>query len=112
MPLLKTTIGLYQGIESVEGSVESVISKYNELRADKEYIQILYFAFKHGEEKVANILQGILEEHTLLTMDTVKAKLNIQVKIPHINIPKPSLLSFDKFLSKVGGLVCLVTPLF
>jgi|APSaa5957512622_1039677.scaffolds.fasta_scaffold16389_1 hypothetical protein len=91
---------------------ELLKSKYNELRADKEYIQILYFAFKHGEEKVANILQGILEEHTLLTMDTVKAKLNIQVKIPHINIPKPSLLSFDKFLSKVGGLVCLVTPLF
>lgn len=91
---------------------ELLKSKYNELRADKEYIQILYFAFKHGEEKVANILQGILEENTLLTMDTVKAKLNIQVKIPHINIPKPSLLSFDKFLSKVGGLVCLATPLF
>jgi len=87
-------------------------SKYNELRADKEYIEIVYFAFKHGEEKVASLLEELIESNSLLSMDSVKAKLNIQVKIPHINIPKPSLLSFDKFLSKVGGLVCLLTPLF
>lgn len=87
-------------------------SKYTELRADKEYLEVLYFAFKYGEDKVALILQEIIDAGTLLSIDTVKNKLNIKIKIPHINIDKPSLDSFDKFLSKVGGLVCLLTPLF
>jgi ABC-type multidrug transport system fused ATPase/permease subunit len=51
LPLLKTTIGLYQGIESVEGSVESVISKYNELSKHQE--------IDDGTKELLDILDGI-----------------------------------------------------
>ena len=51
MPLLKSTIGLYQGLESVEGSVESVLKEYFELDKNKEV--------NEGKEKIKDISNGI-----------------------------------------------------
>jgi ABC-type multidrug transport system fused ATPase/permease subunit len=51
MPLLKATIGLYQGLESVEGSVESVLNKYHELDEFKE--------IDKGKYEISNVLNGI-----------------------------------------------------
>ena len=51
MPLLKATIGLYQGLESVEGSVESVLNKYHELDEFKE--------IDKGKYEICNVLNGI-----------------------------------------------------
>ncbi len=51
MPLLKSTIGLYQGLESVEGSVESVLKKYYDLGKCKEVDK--------GKYEIKDILNGI-----------------------------------------------------
>jgi len=51
MPLLKTSIGLYQGLQSVEGSIENVLSKYHELDEFKE--------IDGGENEIINIFNGI-----------------------------------------------------
>ena len=51
MPLLKSTISLYQGLESVEGSVESVLKKYYDLDKYKEVDK--------GKYEIKDILNGI-----------------------------------------------------
>lgn len=91
---------------------EMLQNKYNERRASKEYLEILYLASQHGEDKVADILKDIIAEQSLLTMDSVKIKLEVPMRLPEINIQKPSLSSYDQFISKTGGLICLLTPLF
>lgn len=91
---------------------EILQNKYNERQASKEYLEILYLASLYGEDKIAEILKEIITEESLLTMDNVKIKLEVPMRLPEINIQEPSLSSYDQFISKAGGLICLLTHLF
>ena len=87
---------------------ERLGEQFDERRADKEYLEILGMAAEHGEEKVSDILSELIEKKQMFTMDTVKQALKIEVVIPEVKRPAPSLSSYDSFLSMVGRVICLL----
>lgn len=87
---------------------EQLQNQFNERLADREYIEILYLAFNHGEDRVSGILSGLINRKERFTMETVKQKLDIPMSIPKLNRPKPSLGSYDYFLSLMRSVICLL----
>ena len=87
---------------------EQLQNQFNERLADREYIEILYLAFSQGEDRVSDILSGLIDKKERFTMETVKQKLDIPMSIPKINRPKPGLSSYDGLLSFVRRAICLL----
>lgn len=87
---------------------EQFQNQFNERLADREYIEILYLAFSHGEDRVSEILSGLIDGKERFTMETVKQKLDIPMPIPKINRPEPGLGSYDGLLSFVRRAICLL----
>jgi ABC-type multidrug transport system fused ATPase/permease subunit len=85
MPLLKATIGLYQGMASVEGSIESVLNKYCNLDKFKEVDK--------GKYKIKNIVNKIDIENVFF-----KYKKHGENILSFINIS----ISSGKMLAIVG----------
>ena len=82
---------------------EYFVDKYNEHLASKEYLEILHLAAHNGEEKVSNIIIGILEKGEKLSIDAVKQKLNIPMNVPKVNMLIPSLAIYDRLLKSTQG---------
>ena len=87
---------------------EQFKNQFSERFADREYIEILYLAFTHGEDKVSGILSGLIDEKERFTMETVKQKLDIPMPVPKINRSKPSLRAYNALISFVRRAICLL----
>jgi transposase len=87
---------------------EQLHSQFNERLADREYIEILYLAFSHGEDRVSDILSGLIDGKERFTMETVKQELDIPMPIPKINRAEPDLFSYDGLLSFARRAICLL----
>lgn len=83
---------------------ENLLEKCGERVADREYLEILYLAAHHGEDKVSAIIAGILKKKTSLSMDAVKLKLNIPLKMPKVNRAAPILSIYDNLLAQTRRL--------
>jgi len=87
---------------------EQLRERFSERVADREYVEILYLAFSHGEEKVSDILAVLTSGKKLFTVDTVKRHLDIPTKVPEIKRAAPALLSYDKLLTLARRAICLL----
>jgi transposase len=87
---------------------EQLLEQFEERRADREYLEILYLAAGNGEDKVSGLLSAIIDEKIPFTMDTVKRKLNIQTPLPELHRPEPSLFSYDNLLTMARRVICLL----
>ena len=88
--------------ESFSKAYEQLLGKNGERLADREYLEILDLAVSNGEEKVSDILADILGNGEKISMDTVKLKLNIPMRLPEISRAAPTLFSYDSLLH--GGI--------
>jgi hypothetical protein len=88
--------------ESFSKAYEQLLGKNGERLADREYLEILDLAVSNGEEKVSDILADILGNGEKISMDMVKLKLNIPMRLPEISRAAPTLFSYDSLLH--GGI--------
>lgn len=86
--------------ESFTQAYEYLIAKYGERVGDREYLEILNLAAMQGEDKVSDIIKGVLKAQEQLTLEKIKLKLNIPISFPSVNIAKPRLSVYDSFLGK------------
>ena len=86
--------------ESFRWTHEWLTAKYGERVGDREYLEILNFAAMQGEDKVANILRGILAEKGQPTVEKVKLKLNIPMSIPNVKVSRPEFSVYDSLLTE------------
>lgn len=84
--------------ESFSMAYEQLLGRNGERLADREYLEILELAVSSGEEKVSDILVGIMGNGEKISMDAVKIKLNIPMRLPEINRDAPTLFSYDSLL--------------
>ncbi len=87
---------------------ERLKEKFEERRADKEYVEILSLAAGEGEDRVSEALSELVAGGESFTMDSVKRALEIPVLVPKVERPAPSLSSYDNFLSMARSLTCLL----
>ena len=87
---------------------ERLGERFDDKRADKEYLEILGMAAEHGEDKVSDVLEELIRKKQGFTMDTVKQALDIEIVIPEVERPAPSLLSYDSFLNMARRVICLL----
>jgi transposase len=73
--------------------------RYNEDRADKEYLRILNQAALGSEDAVANALAQLLEADCPPTSEAVRPLCETPTAVPSIEVQEPSLDGYDTLLS-------------
>jgi len=71
-------------------------------RANKEYVKILHYAASESEARVDDALRLLLEQHSAVSFDAVKALVDSSQKIPsvtEVSIDEVNLEAYDHLLS-------------
>lgn len=70
-------------------------------RADVEYLRILHLAASTMEQRVEAVLEDLLLEGAIPDFDAVRARVSPSISmVPHVAIPAPDLLAYDRLLAQ------------
>ena len=79
------------------------MSERNSLKADKEYLKILYLAADESEERVDDILNYLIQVNDEITFKEVESILqkmkSVNLYTP-VNVKEPNLNEFDLLLEE------------
>jgi len=79
------------------------LSERNSLKADKEYLKILYLAADESEERVDDILNYLIQVNDEITFKEVESILqkmkSVNLYTP-VNVKEPNLNEFDLLLEE------------
>ena len=78
-----------------------VLYKANKTNGHKDYLTLLYFAKKHGEQEVNTAIELLLENNLLPVKKEIKQLLDIPVQIPKVRIDEPDLNVYNQLRPSV-----------
>lgn len=83
---------------------DSLLERNAARRADVEYLRILHLAASTMESEVETSIELLLGEGGITSSDQVKSLVSAsRSEVPHLDVPKVDLRSYDALLEEVGS---------
>lgn len=82
------------------------LKRHNPLRANKEYVNILYLAAREGENRTESAIRHLLSQERAVTVESVRQLILEESRMPSITdiaIDDVSLKAYDELLSAEGA---------